>query len=293
MISICIPTYNNDCTRLLEALKKELVQLNNKIEVLVADDGSTVHHEKNEKKSNDFGFRYIKMKENFGRVLTRIRLAKQSRNSFILFIDSDMTPANPHFIKNYLDNIAAHPNVQAFFGGYSYENTIVNKNLRYIYGKNREQKKANYRTKIPYKFIFSGNMLISKKLFVKSSKIFDDVYGLDLLLGSSLKKSNIPILHIDNETTHHGIDDNNLFLSKTKSSSASLRNYYEANIIGADQNNLIYVFEKLRKYRLNFIFCNSFLPIGKCLHYILKLYGKPLILFDWYRLYYFSNPKKS
>jgi glycosyltransferase involved in cell wall biosynthesis len=274
-------------------LNTELIQLNAKIEVLVADDGSTVHHSGNEKKCNDFGFRHIKMKDNFGRVSTRIRLAKESRYSFILFIDADMIPANPHYIKTYLENIAAHPDVQAFFGGYSYDFTAVTKNLRYRYGKKREQKAANLRSKNPYKLIFSGNMAISNKLFAESTKVSDNVYGLDLLLSAYLKKSRIPILHIDNETQHHGIDANTLFLSKVKSSAVSLRKFYEANIIEADQNNLIYVFEKLKKYKLHFFFCNSFLPIGKCLYHILRVYGKPLILFDWYRLYYFSNPNNS
>ena len=293
MISICIPTYNTDCTRLLEALSNELVIINNEIEVLVADDGSTIHQKSNEKKCNKLGFIFIRMEGNCGRVSTRIQLAKESQYPYLLFIDADMIPANSNYIKTYLNSINAYPKVQAFFGGYSYDYATFDKNLRYYYGKWREQKAANFRNKNPYKLIFSGNMAISKNLFEQTSKVSDNVYGLDLLLGASLKKSNIPILHIDNETQHHGIDDNKLFLSKIKSSSASLRKFYEDNIIKADQNNLIYVFERLKKYRLHFIFCNSFLPIGKCLHYILNRYGKPLIFFDWYRLYYFTNPKKS
>tara|TARA_E500000178_G_C16866597_1_gene682269 strand:- start:86 stop:961 length:876 start_codon:yes stop_codon:yes gene_type:complete len=291
LISICIPTYNTDCTELLEALSRELNTINKEIEVLVVDDGSTVYQKRNEKKCTDFGFRYIAMNGNFGRVSTRIRLSKESQHPYLLFIDADMIPAYLNYIKTYLNNI--NDQTKAIFGGYSYDFESFEKNLRYNYGKQREQKAANLRNKNPYKLIFSGNMLISKNLFEQTSKISDNVYGLDLLLGASLKKHNIPILHINNETYHHGIDDNKLFLSKIKSGATTLREYYEANIIKADQNNLIHAYESLKKYRLNFIFCNSFLPIGKCLYHILNRYGKPLFFLDWYRLYYFTNPNKS
>jgi glycosyltransferase involved in cell wall biosynthesis len=293
LISICIPTYNTDCTGLLKSLNNQIKSLDSIIEIIVFDDGSTLHQISNKTVCSSMGFVHIENKENLGRVASRKKLAEMSKYQYLLFIDADMIPENPDYIKTYIEHIASHPDVQAFFGGYSYDYSTVTKNLRYRYGKKREQKKADFRNKNPYKLIFSGNMAISKKLFAQSSKVSDNVYGLDILLSASLKKSSIPILHIDNETQHHGIDANTLFLSKVKSSAVSLRKFYEANIIEADQNNLIDVFEKLKKYKLHFFFCNSFLPIGKCLYHILRFYGKPLILFDWYRLYYFSNPKNA
>jgi glycosyltransferase involved in cell wall biosynthesis len=235
LISICIPTYNTDCTGLLRSLNNEIKSLDAIIEIIVFDDGSTLHQISNKTVCNSMGFVHIENKKNLGRVASRKKLAEMSKYQYLLFIDADMIPENPDYIKTYLEHITAHPNVQAFFGGYSYDYTTVTKNLRYSYGKKREQKAANFRNKNPFKLIFSGNMAISKKLFAQSSKVSDNVYGLDILLSASLKKSSIPILHIDNETQHHSIDANKLFLSKAKSSSVSLRKFYEANIIEADQ----------------------------------------------------------
>ena len=103
------------------------------------------------------------MNGNFGRVSTRIRLSKESQHPYLLFIDADMIPAYLNYIKTYLNNI--NDETKAIFGGYSYDFESFEKNLRYNYGKQREQKAANLRNKNPYKLIFSGNMLISKNLF--------------------------------------------------------------------------------------------------------------------------------
>ncbi|MGB2184730.1 MAG: glycosyltransferase, partial [Flavobacteriaceae bacterium] len=41
MLSICIPTYNTDCSELLDTLAKQIEQLREVVEVLVCDDFST------------------------------------------------------------------------------------------------------------------------------------------------------------------------------------------------------------------------------------------------------------
>ena len=41
MLSICIPTFNTDCSVLLDILAKQIAQIEDTIEVLVCDDFST------------------------------------------------------------------------------------------------------------------------------------------------------------------------------------------------------------------------------------------------------------
>lgn len=154
MISICIPTYNTDCTELLEALSRELNTINKEIEVLVVDDGSTVYQKRNEKKCTDFGFRYIAMNGNFGRVSTRIRLSKESQHPYLLFIDADMIPAYLNYIKTYLNNI--NDQTKAIFGGYSYDFESFEKTFDITMGNSVSKKPLTCETKIRTNLYFRG-----------------------------------------------------------------------------------------------------------------------------------------
>ncbi len=287
MISICIPTYNTDCTGLLKSLSKQIKSLDAIIEVIVFDDGSTLHQLSNKTVCNSMGFLHIEHKENLGRVASRKKLAEMSKHQYLLFIDADMIPKNTTFLKKYHD--FALTQAQVVLGGYAYEKDGSNKNLlRYKYGIKREEKKAVIRTKRPFKNIYSGNVLIKKELFLKTNKVKNNRYGLDCVFSASLRNLKIIPIHIDNETYHNGIESNTEFLKKAREGVKTIAWLYQKNEITYRDNGLVYVFNMIEKIGLVGIFKLIGQIAVKPVESLLSKNKAPLFLFDLYRLYHFA-----
>ena len=164
MLSICIPVYNTDCSALLELLAKQIEQLHEVVEVLVCDDFSTNYKQKNIAVCERNGFSFFENKENLGSISTRIKMAKISSFNWLLFIDSDMMPVNNKYLLNYIRN---RKSASVVFGGYRYKKDYRKTQLRKNYGISREEKTAYERNQKPFKYVFSGNMLIQKEIFIK------------------------------------------------------------------------------------------------------------------------------
>jgi glycosyltransferase involved in cell wall biosynthesis len=84
LVSVIIPCYNGE-TYLGEAITSALVQTYRNVEVLVIDDGST---DRSPAIAQKFPVRYIRQ-ENRGLTPTRNRGIRESRGSFIVFLDAD------------------------------------------------------------------------------------------------------------------------------------------------------------------------------------------------------------
>lgn len=291
MISICVPVFNQNLSSLLEELYSQQQTLNFKTEVLIYEDGSYLYTNINEKKCLEYHFTHIWSKENMGRVKSRLHLANKSRYDWILFIDADMFPSSKRYLSNYFSATISKQAAKVIFGGYAYDKKKRNNFLRSHYGKRREQKPAFQRAIAPYKYVFSGNMLIQKEIFIRSSIVLNHSYGLDMLLGAELFKKKVTVQHIENETLHLGIDTNEVYLKKLKNGSVQLRKLYDQQFIPRGHNKLIKFYENLKSLRLISILCSKKIKVGRILFVVLSRYGKPLFLLDWYRLYYFSNPE--
>ena len=287
MLSICIPAYNTNCSKLLTVLSLQIKSLDADVEIIVFDDGSTVHHMSNKTVCGKMGFEHIENKENLGRVVSRKKLAEMSRYQYLLFIDADMIPKNATFLKKYLD--FALTQTQVVFGGYAYEKDGNNRNLlRYKYGIKREEKKAAIRTKRPFKNIYSGNVLIKKEIFLKTNLVNDNRYGLDCVFSASMKNLKINPIHIDNETYHKGIESNVVFLKKAREGAKTISWLYENNEITYRDNGLVYVFNMIQKTGLVGLFKLIGQIAIKPIENLLSKNKAPLFLFDLYRLYHFT-----
>ena len=108
MLSICIPTYNTDCSALLDTLAKQIEQIHEVVEVLVCDDFSTNYTQKNIAVCQRNGFYFFKNKENLGRIETRKKIDfKNNSQLAALFLDADVIPKSKYFVKQYVDFIKA------------------------------------------------------------------------------------------------------------------------------------------------------------------------------------------
>ena len=288
MLSILIPTYNYSVFPLVLELKNQADLLAIPYEVLVLDDASTLFLNENSKIQELEYCYYLKNEMNIGRTATRNFLAQKAKFNILLFLDSDVLPENKSFLSTYgeaFDNLEN----KAIFGGYKYVSEVPedSHSLRYYYGKSREEKEASIRNRNPYGFVFSGNMLIPKDVFLENNyKKAANLYGLDIIFSHQLYNNKIQVTHIDNAIFHLGLEENEVFFNKSLASVKSRKELLSDNKQAAEINSLLRYYQILKKLRLLFFVKTLFKFSERYLkkHIIAKKTN--LFYFDLYRLGY-------
>ena len=217
MLSILIPTYNYSIFQLVQNMHQQCIAGSIVFEIICLDDHSTVDFYIENQKINELAnCFYFKNESNLGRTRTRQILAEKAKFDWVLFLDADVIPEKETFIKQYISNLNDSHTV--VFGGYKYEKIQPepSKILRYKYGKEREEQSAEFRSKKPYQFVFSGNMLINKNLFLDLNYTEKEkFYGMDIYFAYQLFSNKITVLHLDNAIFHHGLESNDDFFEKS------------------------------------------------------------------------------
>ncbi len=216
MISICIPVFNYDVSKLINQL---IEQINSNIEIICIDDASTRLDIKNknaqllyEKKH----ISYIELTENIGRSAIRNQFLKFAKNEYLLFLDCDSELSSKKFIINYI-NVLNDSTV--FYGGRIYpEQTLISNSLHYCYGTKREVKPWKVRINNPYGTFYTHNFLVHKKIleFIPFNNNLTQYGYEDVAWANELKKQGVLITHINNEIIHIGLDSNLSFVNKSK-----------------------------------------------------------------------------
>lgn len=294
MLSILIPCYNYNITDLVFSLVKMFEEETIPYEIIVIDDGTKnqelIAYNKNI--NSLLNCQYIINEVNQGRTNTRNELAKKSRFENLLFLDADVLPLHKTFITNYVSFLSKDYNV--ICGGCSYENNQpVNEFiLRWKYGKSREENKASLRNQKPFSYIFSGNILIKKEIFLECNFSENkNKYGMDNFLSYNLFTINANILHIDNEILHLGLENNSVFLKKSIESVES-RHHYLANKPKIEEiNSLLKHYKTLKKLGLNKLIATSFKFFRPSLERNILGFNPNLFLFDLFRLGYICSLK--
>jgi len=291
LLSICIPTYNTDCSELLDTLAKQIEQLHDVVEVLVCDDFSTNYTQENKASCQKNGFTFLKNKKNLGRIETRKKLAEISRFNWLLFVDADMIPKRLDFISQYL-NFVSVDHECTVVGGYCYQNEIKPFNLRLRYGRNREEMSAEKRQLNPYNIVLFGNILMKKMLFQEVFEAFNySEYGEDVHLSSYLKSSKIDVLHLPNEVYHLGIENNREFLKKIEKSGQMHAKLDSNSTLDLSHIKLVKTGSFLKKYMLHNLMKFALAITSPFLKTVLITFGGPLLFIDLMRLYYFLKTK--
>lgn len=288
MLSILIPTHNFSIFQLVKNIHQQCIDASIAFEIICLDDNSTSHFQFENRKITEFSHCiYFENEINYGRTKTRQILAEKAKFDWILFLDADVIPENETFIEEYIAHLSNSNSV--VLGGYKYEKKQPesSKILRYKYGIEREEKSAESRAKKPYQYVFSGNMLIKKKLFLELNYTEKEkFYGMDIYFAYQLFCKKIPILHIDNAIFHHGLETNEVFFEKSLRSVESRKQFLEDKAEIEQLNPLLAHYKKIKKYQL--------IPLAKfafeCSEKFLKrniLSKNPtLFFFDLYRLGY-------
>ena len=224
-LSVLIPTFNYDCSRLVAQL---LLQLPKEGEVIVGDDCST-----------DAGIigkfreieamprcRTFRPNQNLGRAAIRNALAREAKGEWLLFIDADAEVRSSSFIVDYLA-AAERSMVNVICGGTGNLPHCPRPEvrLRYDYEVAAERRLTlEHRRRHPYAQFTTFNFLVWRTLFLSIG--FDEhckAYGHeDTRFGLELKQRGIEILHIDNKLTHLGLEDADVYIQKTETALRSL-----------------------------------------------------------------------
>lgn len=241
MISILIPVYNYDVTELVTELALQCEKNQITYEIICVNDAS-------ESTPIDFeneNIHWHTNSSNLGRARTRNFLATMAKYKELIFLDADVMPSSPDFIKNYIEN--NHHSVVC--GGISYSSTqpSTDKLLRWNYGLKNEMSNAHTRNKNPFLSFMTGNFMCSKSVFEKVTfNASLTSYGHeDTLFGKELLENAYEIKHIDNSAIHLGLETNSDFLEKTKEGVRTLALLYREQKLTRHYSKLIKLYENL------------------------------------------------
>lgn len=226
MLSILIPCFNWDCSKLVADLYRQCILCSSQFEIIVCDDCSSDKDiiNSNSKIENLAGCFFIELDKNIGRAAIRNLLAEKSHYDTLLFIDCDAEVRSHDFIEKY---IQAGKQSSVVCGGLVHPDMppALGHELRYKYEKKADKKRsAKFRRISPYSHFSTFSFMIKRDIFFEIG--FDEQfvqYGYeDVLFGIRLKEKNITIEHIDNPLTHTGIENNEIFLKKTETAIKTL-----------------------------------------------------------------------
>jgi glycosyltransferase involved in cell wall biosynthesis len=298
MISICIPTYNYNVEKLVSDLSQQCSNANVDFEIIVLEDGSDEKFVAlNKSIDNIIGANHIVAKENFGRSITRNRLADMAKGEKIIFIDCDSAIPDNLYIKRYLDNI----DHDVVCGGTTYNETQYSPeiSLRYTFGTKVEKTPAAIRNQAPYSAFTTNNMMISKRIFdkIRFCEALRKYGHEDSLFGFDLQQNSIKIHHIDNPVIHLGIESNEIFFAKTKAGIENLITISHLENISPEFLDSIRVYRtynKLKKLRIAWISRLNFRIFKHILEkHLTKSKHPKLLLFNIYKLGYLCNKAKA
>lgn len=233
-LSILLPSYNNVCVSLVQALQRQADALWRKLdkpfryEIIVADDGSTdaACIDANRVIGDMLHCRYLRMEHNVGRAQIRNVLISESCGDYVLLIDSDLFLCDDNYLYRYATSTADVVYGGTRIGGEGLvmvdneANTENLKgNLRYIYEKKAEPlHRAVFRQLRPNQEISVCNLYARRDIM--EAHPFDSrfkAYGYeDVLFGKRLAESGIEVTHIDNPVLINEFEPNSVFVKKTE-----------------------------------------------------------------------------
>ena len=233
-LSILLPSYNNVCVSLVQALQRQADALWGKLdkpfryEIIVADDGSTdaACIDANRVIGDMLHCRYLRMEQNVGRAQIRNVLISESSGDYVLLIDSDLFLCDVNYLYKYATSTAYVVYGGTRIGGEGFAmvdneaNTENLKgNLRYIYEKKAEPShRAVFRQLRPNQEISVCNLYARRDIM--EAHPFDSrfkAYGYeDVLFGKRLAESGIEVTHIDNPVLINEFEPNSVFVKKTE-----------------------------------------------------------------------------
>lgn len=224
-LSVLIPFLRDDPTDLINQLALEATQLNGAVEVILLDDGTQdaaltgrLMHQISH--CPLLPVCLISLSANEGRSIGRNRLATQARGGFLLFLDSDMKPDRPSFLRAWLDLVEAGQ-TQIAFGGF----TLLQAPDAPRFAVHRAMASKSdclepeVRQLHPEKYVFTSNLLINRDIL--SEENFDPAFsgwGWEDVEWAMRVSRRYRVDHVDIPATHMGLDTASALATKYEQS---------------------------------------------------------------------------
>ena len=289
MLSILIPAYNYNITKLVRELHRQATESMADFEIIVMEDGSTLYLDENAQVAALLGCRYVRLERNVGRSAIRNRLADEARYGHLLFLDCDAEVMSPDYVRNYL---AFRNDECVVVGGTAYDGQEHDPrySLRLKYGREREARSARERGRMRYKVFTTFNFMVSKSIFNRIR--FDESicgYGYeDAVFAHRVAELGYDVLHIDNPLIHAGLDENEVFLQKAET---GVRNLYALSRTGRypylqHESHLLHTFVRLQRWGAHRLCGWLYLCLRPAMRRNLLSSAPSLRVFDLYKLLY-------
>ena len=229
MLSILIPVHNCDCTAFVAALSAQADALSAPCEIIVADDASddAAARAANRAINRLPHARLIELPENRGQAYVRNFLAEQARYDHLLWLDSDLMPADDRFLARYIEAADGRSVVCGTQKFRLPAGIDPRASLRYIYARAREERTPQECARTPYKSFLTLSCMAPRTVF-EQVRFCDEIatYGHeDTLFGKELQAAGVPVRYIDNPVWHDNMDTNAAFLRKTESTLVNALRY--------------------------------------------------------------------
>lgn len=228
-LSICIASYGEDCSPLLQALGNEIALRNIAAEILVSDNAPEIHGKA--AWWNEFPHtQYFHERQHLGRSQNRNALSRRANGQYLLFMDADSIPCNANFLEVYMAVMKS--GAQVAVGGTAYKPWNSSPApLRVRIGAIKEAVPAATRNKHPYAGFSAFNFCITAECFTNIGGFEElDHYGHeDTLFGIALEENQAKIIHLDNPAYHLGIDSNEEYLAKVNTATEALGKLFLEN----------------------------------------------------------------
>ncbi|MFK5959171.1 MAG: glycosyltransferase family 2 protein [Lutibacter sp.] len=290
MISVLIPVCNYNLQPLIKSLVAQFQQVNYDWEILVSDDASTkefsIENSDFIHKINKQQIKLYQQEINVGNAANRNYLISKATFDWLLFLDADVLPVNANFIATYI-NIMQSASKEIIAGNIIYDaEKPLPHLLRWKYGKATEQKSLEVRKNKSILNCRGANFAIKKKVAGKAIfPILKEKYGfVDTRFFLQFKESQIYVL--ENPVYHLGIENNSVFLNKTKKAIA----------------NALFLMNTDKKLSLKILLVSKYMKIRIFKFILFRVYSKfhqnieqnllsknpSILLFQLYKLLYLS-----
>ncbi|KAF2331610.1 glycosyltransferase family 2 protein [Flavobacterium nitrogenifigens] len=294
MLSILIPVYNYDVSKLVLELKHQADDLGIIYEIIVQDDASAKFIEENNQINSLENCLFSINNENLGRGRNINSLCSKSKYDYVLIMEADAFPENKSYLKNYIDLLSKAPDV--IFGGVKYSDSIPSqeKILRWKYGRKREIKSLSQRLQNNYDFVFTWNLLLKREILLQYPfPEFINEYGYeDLVFIKKLRLNSVPITHIENLLIHCNDENSIDFINKTEKAVRNLCNLISSGKIDSKDVKLTKVYLILEKLHLDGIFKALYIASKKQIINNLTSKNPNLYVLDLYKLGYYCDLKQ-
>src|SRR5690606_2201325 len=152
--------------------------------------------------------RLITLSINEGRSIGRNRLASAARGGSLLFLDSDMRPDHPHFLRDWAE-LVARDNPAVAFGGFSLLQAPTDARFAVHRAMAARSECVDWteRARQPEKYVYTSNLLVRRDVF--EAEAFDPGFtgwGWEDVEWAMRVSRRFPVLHLDNAATHMGLD---------------------------------------------------------------------------------------